>query len=204
MRNFLRLKSFFIKHKWYYVFGILTILCVDILQLWIPRILGKFTDGVKDATLTNSQMLTYAGLIIVVATGMVIFRFAWRMFIFGAARNLEYSLRNDLFGQFQKLSTTFFNNHKTGDLMAHATNDINAVRMAAGPGIIMIADTIILLSATIFMMITTISLKLTLVALLPLPFMAIISGIFGRSIHSRFRRAQEAFSNLTDKVQENI
>lgn len=122
----------------------------------------------------------------------------------GTARLLEYKLRNDLYTHFQKLSTNYFNNHKTGDLMAHATNDINAVRMAAGPGIIMIFDATILLTASIFMMAQTISLKLTIIALIPLPFMALITGKFGTIIHHRFRKAQESFSNLTEKVQENF
>lgn len=122
----------------------------------------------------------------------------------GSARFLEYKLRNDLYFHFQKLSTNYFNNHRTGDLMAHATNDINAVRMAAGPGVIMIFDTIILLTATIIMMSQTISLKLTIIALLPLPFMAYLTSRFGNMIHNRFRNSQESFSRLTEKVQENF
>ena len=204
MRHFLALKDFFIEHKWRYIIGLIWLLGVDALQLILPKILGSFTDNVKSGTLNSDKMLTYGGLIILISFFMFLFRFLWRMYVMGTARYLEYKLRSDLFTHFQKLSTNYFNHHKTGDLMAHATNDINAVRMSAGPGVIMIFDTIILLSATIFMMVQTISLKLTLIALLPLPFMAFITSRFGKMIHHRFRNAQESFSKLTEKVQENF
>jgi ATP-binding cassette subfamily B multidrug efflux pump len=170
----------------------------------IPKLLGMFTDQLEQGKITSLQMLQYSGLIIVVAGLIVLFRFLWRWYIFGIARTLEYQLRNDLFAHFQKLSTNWFNHHKVGDMMAHATNDINAVRFAFGGGVVMIFDTIILVSLTLFMMISTISLKLTLFALLPLPLLAFVTQKFGTLIHHRFRSSQESFSNLTDKAQENF
>ena len=204
MKNFLSLKDFFIENKRNYILGIIWLLGVDILQLIIPKILGAFTDDLSNQTLTSKGMLFYGALIVLIAFFMFLFRFLWRMYVMGAARFLEYKLRSDLYSHFQKLSTNYFNHHKTGDLMAHATNDINAVRMAAGPGVIMIFDTVILLTASIFMMIQTISLKLTIIALIPLPFMAFITSRFGKMIHQRFRKAQESFSGLTEKTQENF
>ncbi len=204
MKHFIALKDFFIENKRKYIIGILWLIGVDVLQLLIPKILGVYTDALKTGTLTSKNMLFYGFLIIIIAFFMFLFRYLWRIYIMGTARLLEYKLRNDLYTHFQKLSTNYFNNHKTGDLMAHATNDINAVRMAAGPGIIMIFDATILLTASIFMMAQTISLKLTIIALIPLPFMALITGKFGTIIHHRFRKAQESFSNLTEKVQENF
>ncbi len=204
MKNFLALKDFFIEHKWKYIVGVLWLLCVDILQLFIPKILGAYTDVIKTGNITSRNILFYGIAIVVIAFFMFVFRYLWRIYIMGTARLLEYKLRNDLYAHFQKLSTNYFNNHKTGDLMAHATNDINAVRMAAGPGIIMIFDATILLAASVFMMAQTISLNLTLVALIPLPFLAFITGKFGAIIHNRFRKTQESFSNLTEKVQENF
>lgn len=170
----------------------------------IPKLLGIYTDKINTQNLTTKEMLLFGLLIILIALFMFLFRYLWRMYVMGSARFLEYKLRNDLYFHFQKLSTNYFNNHRTGDLMAHATNDINAVRMAAGPGVIMIFDTIILLTATIFMMSQTISLKLTIVALLPLPFMAYLTSRFGNMIHNRFRNSQESFSRITEKVQENF
>jgi ATP-binding cassette subfamily B protein len=122
----------------------------------------------------------------------------------GTARRMEYTLRNMLFEHLQSLSTEFFNHHKTGDLMAHATNDIHAVRMALGPGVVNSVDALFLTSVIVFMMAKTINLQLTLVALLPLPIMLAVTFGFGRVIHGRFRRVQEAFSDLTDRVQENF
>ncbi|HHY15344.1 MAG TPA: ABC transporter ATP-binding protein, partial [Firmicutes bacterium] len=122
----------------------------------------------------------------------------------GTSRKMEYTLRNMLFGHLQGLDTEFFNRNKTGDLMAHATNDIRAVRMALGPGIVNSVDAIFMTTIIIFMMIRTISVRLTLIALLPLPLMVAIGIGFGRVIHRRFRGVQEAFALLTDRAQENF
>jgi len=204
VRHFLALKEFFIVHKKSYIIGLVWLLGVDALQLIIPKLLGNYTDQIKNQTLTNKGMIYFGGIIIVIAFFMFLFRFLWRIYIMGTARFLEYKLRSDLYSHFQKLSTNYFNHHKTGDLMAHATNDINAVRMAAGPGVVMLADTFMLISATIFMMVQTISFKLTIIALLPLPFMAYLTNYFGKLIHIRFKSAQESFSNLTERTQENF
>lgn len=204
MRHFWTLKDFFLKHKWKYILGLVWLLGVDLLQLVIPKILGAFTDELKNQSLSSKEMLIYMFSILLIAFFMFLFRYLWRIYIMGTSRYLEYKLRSDFFEHLQKLSTHYFNHHKTGDLMAHATNDINAVKMAAGPGIIMIFDTLILLTSTIVIMVQTISLKLTLIALLPLPFMTFITHQFGKLIHQRFRIAQESYSRLTDKVQENL
>jgi len=204
MKHFLTLKDFFYEHKWRYIIGVFWLLGVDSLQIILPKILGFYTDALRNGILTSKQTLLYIAGILGIAFFMFLFRYLWRMYVMGTARFLEYKLRNDLFTHLQKLSINYFNHHKTGDLMAHATNDINAVRMAAGPGIVMIFDTLILLTSTIFMMIQTISLKLTVISLLPLPFMALVTGRFGKMIHQRFRNAQDSFSHLTEKVQENF
>lgn len=122
----------------------------------------------------------------------------------GASRLLEFRLRNRLYKHLQKMSTNYFNNKKTGDLMAHATNDINAVRMAAGPGVIMIVDAIVIILIAVILMSQTISLKLTLVALIPLPFLTIATQKFGKMMHIRSRAIQESFSGISERVQENL
>jgi len=204
MKEFLRLKDFFITYKWRYIFGVFWLIAVDILQLAMPKILGSFTDHLKNGDLLSSQILQYSLLILLIAFFMFLFRYLWRIYVLGNARHLDYKLRNDLFAHLQTLSSNYFNQHKTGDLMAHFTNDIQAVKMAAGPGILMIFDTTVLLSASIFMMSRTISLELTFFALIPLPFMAFVSQHFGKEIHQRFRKSQASFSHLTEKVQENF
>jgi ATP-binding cassette subfamily B multidrug efflux pump len=202
LKEFLALKGFFIKHKWMYIFGLLAILLTDVLQVFIPKIVGQFTDDVQQGLF--SAVWSYVSLILLIAVGMFVFRYLWRRLIFGAARKLEYQIRSDLFAHYQSLSTSFFNNVKTGDLMAHATNDLTAIRFAAAAGIVMLVDTVVLITFTIFMMVQTISWKLTVVALLPLPALAFVAFGIGKIIHVRFRRSQESFSLLTDRVQENI
>jgi ATP-binding cassette subfamily B multidrug efflux pump len=202
LKEFLALKGFFIKNKWMYIFGLLAILLTDVLQVFIPKIVGQFTDDVQQGLF--SAVWSYVSLILLIAVGMFVFRYLWRRLIFGAARKLEYQIRSDLFAHYQSLSTSFFNNVKTGDLMAHATNDLTAIRFAAAAGIVMLVDTVVLITFTIFMMVQTISWKLTVVALLPLPALAFVAFGIGKIIHVRFRRSQESFSLLTDRVQENI
>ncbi|HWR60256.1 MAG TPA: ABC transporter ATP-binding protein, partial [Clostridia bacterium] len=131
-------------------------------------------------------------------------RYIWRMLVLGSSRSLEYWLRNRLFSHLELMAPNFFNKHKTGDLMAHATNDINAVRMAFGLGIVMITDAIFLTSATVIIMVVTIDIRLTAAALLPLPVIAAVMIFFGKMVQNRFTNVQEAFSSLTDMVQESI
>lgn len=204
MRNFLTLKDFFLKHKWTYVVGILWLVLVDVLQLLIPKILGNYTDELRDGAFVAERLIYYSLLIFGIAIFMFIFRYLWRIYIMGSARLLEFRLRSDLYSHLQKMSTNYFNNKKTGDLMAHATNDINAVRMAAGPGIIMIFDAIVLIIVAVFLMAQTISLKLTIVAILPLPFLTMATRKFGTLMHHRFRLIQESFSGISERVQENL
>lgn len=204
MRNFATLKDFFIKHKWTYIIGIVWLISVDVLQLLIPKILGAYTDELSAGAFDAKRLLLYSLVIAGIAIFMFIFRYLWRIYIMGASRLLEFRLRNRLYKHLQKMSTNYFNNKKTGDLMAHATNDINAVRMAAGPGVIMIVDAIVIILIAVILMSQTISLKLTLVALIPLPFLTIATQKFGKMMHIRSRAIQESFSGISERVQENL
>ncbi|QNO13793.1 ABC transporter ATP-binding protein [Alkalicella caledoniensis] len=204
MGRFKFLKPFFKQYKWHYLFGLFWLLLVNIMQLIIPRVLGNLTDQLAIGTLNSDGLIRYAGIICVIAFTIAFSRFMWRIFIIGTSRKLEYFLRNRLVGHLQKLSPAYFNHHKTGDLMAHATNDINAIRMAFGQGVIMITDAVVISVITVFLMINQVGVALTLIAMVPLPFIAIGARMMGKLIHKRFRAVQEAFSNLTDKTQENL
>ncbi len=204
MKHFLALKPFILQHRKRYMLGILWLLILDLIQLITPKVLGAFTDTLKNGEMTSQKMLQFAGIIIVIAIFTVIFRFLWRWFVFGVARTFEYTFKNKLFTHLQKLSPNWYNHNKVGDMMAHATNDIGAVRFSMGGGVIMFFDTIILVTLVLIMMLTTISVKLTLLALIPLPLLALTTQKFGKTIHQRFRKSQEAFSNVTNKVQENF
>ncbi len=198
------LGDFLRRYRYRYVIGVIILVAVDVLQLVVPRLLGNLTDAFRQGALTQQGLLRYIFLIIGVALLVAVGRYFWRIYIFGTARLLDYTLRNKFFAHLETLSANFFNKHKTGELMAHATNDINAVRQAFGQGIMLTVDAVFLSIATISVMLTTIDTRLVLLGLLPLPFVALVVTRFARVIHSRFLRVQEAFAGLTDFVQENL
>ncbi|NLJ41171.1 MAG: ABC transporter ATP-binding protein, partial [Clostridiales bacterium] len=197
-------KDFVKKHKWKYIIGIFFILCVDTLQLIFPKVVGGITDGLQRGSITKGSLLNSVIFIMLIALGVAIFRYLFRVFIMGTEKKMEFHIRKTFFDHLLTLSAPFYHKHKTGDLMAHATNDINAVRMAAGMGVLLVTDTIFLLTTTLIIMLTTIDIKLTLLALIPLPVVAIGGIWFGRVIHKKFTDVQEAFSGLTDMVQESF
>ncbi|SHI80089.1 ABC transporter ATP-binding protein [Lutispora thermophila] len=204
MGKFKHIEDFFKKYKWKYILGIFVLLFVDGLQLITPKILGYVTDALSAHTLSMKEIFFYAFLIVLIAVFIAIFRYLWRMLIIGSSRQLEFWLRNKLFSHLEKLSLNYFYHNKTGDLMAHATNDINAVRMAFGMGVVMMTDAIFLTASTIIIMMVSIDIKFTLIALIPFPFVALIVTFFGKLIQKRFKRVQETFSSLTDKAQESF
>ncbi|HHQ7379645.1 TPA: ABC transporter transmembrane domain-containing protein, partial [Staphylococcus aureus] len=133
-----------------------------------------------------------------------VLRYVWRLSIFGTSQKLGQILRTYLFKKYTDMSAIFFQNRRTGDLMAHATNDIRAVQNAAGAGILMIADSLITGGTVILTMATTVSWKLTLIAMMPLPFMVLLTSFYGSLLSKGFKKAQAAFSKLNDKTQESV
>lgn len=203
MSKIKKLLSYAKKYRKRYFIGITFLLIVDIIQLIPPKIIGYLTDEISKGSATTSTLLKYIVFIIIISLLMAGGRYIWRIYVVGTSRYVEYDMRNKLFKHLQSLSINFYNKHKTGDLMALATNDLNAVRMALGPGIIMITDSLVLTAITVVIMFS-INTKLTLISLIPLPFVALVSTRFGKIIHKRFLRVQQAFSKLTDMVQENF
>lgn len=204
MEAFKRLKGFFLENKWTYIIGLFWLLTVDLIQLLVPRILGNLTDDFQNNVLNMNQVLKYAFYIIL--TGLIIGfgRYFWRIYIIGNSRKLEYYLRKKLFNHLLTLSPNYFNTHQTGDLMSHATNDINAIRMAMGFGIIMMIDSVFLIILSLFMMVRTTSLKLTIIAIINLPAIIFLTRRFGSLIYERSRIVQGAFSDLTEVSQESF
>lgn len=187
-----------------YLLGIITLFIVDFISLYIPQFTGEITDGLESGSMNSHGVLQLVGLILLTGAGMAIGRFFWRYFIFGSARRIEYELRGDMFEHLTTLSMRYYNEHKTGDLMAHFTNDLNAVRMSIGPAVVTAFDAIIMTIMVIAKMILHVDLKLTLLALIPMLFI-LAGGIwYGTAAERRFREKQEAFSDLTDQVQESI
>lgn len=204
MRVFKDLWWFFSKEKRSYLIGLLMLVLVALLELVPPQIIGRFIDRVTTESLTVNTLIMFGLILLAVAILAYIFRFFWRVMIFGAANRLGKLLRKTLFKKYSDMSPSFFGKRRTGDLMAHATNDINAVQMTAGQGILTIADSIIMGSAVLVTMAVTVSPKLTLIAMIPLPFMVILTSYYGSVLSRLFRVAQAAFSSLNDKSQESI
>ncbi|HEU4964172.1 MAG TPA: ABC transporter transmembrane domain-containing protein [Bacilli bacterium] len=195
---------YFLQEKKSYGAGVAILLLVAVLNLFPPYAVGVVVDKIKQGTLTGGDLLLWTGLVLVSGVLVYAMRYTWRIFIFGAAFRLSRLLRNRLYEHFTKLSPQFYHQRRTGDLMAHATNDISAIELTAGDGVLTLVDSISMGMMVILSMAAFISWKLTLIVLLPMPFMAWATSYYGKLLHERFHKAQEAFSDLNDKVQENI
>jgi len=203
-RDFRVLLGYLSRYRKRYLWGLLALLICDLGNLTIPRLIGTFTDALSQGRLDGRGILIYAGGIVALALVIAFFRYVWRMYVMGTARQVEFDLRQELFLHLEKLSANFYNTHKTGDLMAHATNDLQAVRAAAGQGVLMAADSFYMGTITLVMMLTLVDWRLTVLGLIPLPLLTLSILILGRLVHQRFARVQAAFSNLSDRAQENI
>lgn len=197
------LTSLMFKYKYSLLVGFISLTVVDLCQLSIPLIIQKVVDILTLEDSTYSDLNKYALYILLIAALMSIFRFGWRYFLMGASRKLERSLRNEFFAHMQSLDFDFFNKRKIGDLMAHTVNDIEAIRMACGLGMIIAYDGIFLL---VFIMIamTYISPELTLYAFLPFPILGIVIYRFGRYIEGGFTKIQQSFSELTESARRSV
>ena len=192
------------KYKWKYIAGTIILLVVDILNLYIPQFTGEITDGLQSHSMGMEGVVQGIIKILLVGLILTIGRFCWRYFIFGSARGIEYEIRNDMFAHLETLSMRYFNENKTGELMSYFTNDLNAVRMSIGPAVITTFDAIILTVLVLGKMITHVDLRLTIMAVIPLGIIAGGGIWYGKQAEKRFREKQQAFSDLTDQVQESI
>ncbi|WP_042473145.1 ABC transporter transmembrane domain-containing protein [Bacillus ndiopicus] len=204
MKVFRQLGWFFKERRREYFIGLLMLTLVAILQLVPPKVIGYTIDEIGDGTLTASSLTKWVGIIVVVAILMYIMRYYWRQMIFGSSNYLAKNLREKLFRHFTKMSPSFYQQRRVGDLMAHATNDISAVQQTAGGGVLTLFDSITTGTFVILAMAITIDWRLTLIALIPMPVMALLTNYYGKLLHERFRHAQAAFSDLNDKTQESI
>lgn len=192
------------RYAWKYILGIAALFAVDLLNVYIPQFTGEITDGLESHSIGMDMIWILIGKILLFGAGIALGRFLWRFFIFGSARSIEKELRNDMFGHLEKLSMHYFNEHKTGDFMAHFTNDLAAVRMALGPTIVTAFDASVMMLLVLGKMMWYVSVKLTLLAVIPLLVIVIGDYVYGKVMHERFREKQEAFSGLTDQVQESV
>ena len=195
---------FFKLEKRRYLVGIVALVLVSVLNLIPPMVMGRVIDAITSGRLTQDELLLHLFYLLLAAFGMYYLRYVWRMYILGTSYRLGQIMRSRLFEHFTKMSPAFYQNYRTGDLMAHATNDINALTRLAGGGVMMAVDASITALVTLLTMLFSISWQMTLVAILPLPFMAYGTSRLGRKTHKAFGESQAAFSELNNKVQESV
>lgn len=204
MSIFKKLGWFFKQEKKSYTIGVFSLVMVALVQLVPPKVIGIVVDEIAAKNLTIKPILFWVSILLAAALAQYIFRYIWRTHIWGSAAKLEKELRRQLFHHFTKMDTVFYQKYRTGDLMAHATNDLNAIQNVAGAGILTFADSLITGGATIVAMILFVDWRLTLIALIPLPLLAVTSRVLGSKLHDAFRDSQAAFSTINDKTQESI
>jgi ATP-binding cassette, subfamily B, multidrug efflux pump len=190
------------RYRWGFVFGALCVLLTNGIWILFPQVIGNAADDLNQGV-TRHKLLIYSGLLLAVAVSKGIFQFLTRWIVIGISRDIEFDLRNDLFARLEGLSYSYYQRHRTGDIMARATNDLNAVRMLLGPAIMYSANTIIYTAGALAFMIS-ISPRLTFYTFLPLPVASIVIQYFGRQIHERFERIQAMFSDISARAQENF
>jgi len=194
---------FFKLEKRRYLVGIVALVLVSVLNLIPPMVMGRVIDAITSGRLTQDELLLHLFYLLLAAFGMYYLRYVWRMYILGTSYRLGQIMRSRLFEHFTRMSPAFYQNYRTGDLMAHATNDINALTRLAGGGVMSAVDASITALVTLLTMLFSISWQMTLVAILPLPFMAYATSRLGRKTHKAFGESQAAFSELNNKVQES-
>lgn len=204
MRPLHQLWWYFKEEKKSYGLGIFALFCVALTHLIPPIIIGRFIDNIAKRNLTVRLMAEYLLVLLITAGVEYFFRYFWTINLRGAAFKLEKVLRARLFSHFLSMDRLFFQRNRTGDLMAHATNDLNAIRDMAGSGILTLADSFMSGGTTIIAMLVVIDWRLTLLAILPMPLLALVAKILGDRIHTTFDHAQATFSEMNDKVQEGI
>ncbi|HCD7576821.1 TPA: SmdA family multidrug ABC transporter permease/ATP-binding protein [Escherichia coli] len=204
MRLFAQLSWYFRREWRRYLGAVALLVIIAMLQLVPPKVVGIVVDGVTEQHFTTGQILMWIATMVLIAVVVYLLRYVWRVLLFGASYQLAVELREDYYRQLSRQHPEFYLRHRTGDLIARATNDVDRVVFAAGEGVLTLVDSLVMGCAVLIMMSTQISWQLTLFALLPMPVMAIMIKRNGDALHERFKLAQAAFSSLNDRTQESL
>ncbi|MFE8700179.1 ABC transporter ATP-binding protein [Cytobacillus sp. FJAT-54145] len=197
--------SWFFKENWKrYTVAIVLLIVVGILDVIPPKLVGMAIDDIHIGTMNTEKILEYLGLLVGITIVSYGITYVWMYQLFGGAFLVERKLRTNFMGHMLRMTPTFFEKNRTGDLMARATNDLKAISITAGFGVLTLIDSTIFMLTILFVMGFLISWKLTLAAILPLPIMALLMNIYGKRIHKRFMEAQDAFGELNDRVLESV
>jgi ATP-binding cassette subfamily B multidrug efflux pump len=202
MTPFRRLLGYFARYKRTIIVGTICVFMTNVVRLTAPVVLRHAVDDLT-AQITNSKLLEYAGLIVAIALTQGIFLFAQRRLLINMSRDIEYDLRNDFYEHLQKLPFEFYQTHRTGDLMARATNDLSAVRMIVGPALMYSMNTVFAMALIVPLM-GSVSWRLTLLAFLSMPLVATATNYFSKRIHDRFEKVQEYFGTVSNRAQESL
>lgn len=204
MGIFFKLGWFFKKEKKRYLIGVAFLALTSIINLVPPRILGLMADQLDKGHISWQEYATLILAIVLAALVLYAFRYFWRRQIWGGAAELELQMRSKLFEHFMEMDRTFYQRHRTGDLMAHATNDVSAIQEVAGEGVLTLVDSLLMSVTTMVAMMVFVDWRLTIVALIPLPFLAWGAWKLGDQLYGAFDESQAAFSRLNNKTQESI
>lgn len=204
MRLFAQLSWYFRREWRRYLGAVALLIIIAMLQLVPPKVVGIVVDGVTKQHFTGEQIMLWIATMVLIAVVVYLLRYVWRVLLFGASYQLAVELREDYYRQLSRQHPEFYLRHRTGDLMARATNDVDRVVFAAGEGVLTLVDSLVMGCAVLIMMSTQISWQLTLLALLPMPVMAVMIKRNGDALHDRFKLAQAAFSSLNDRTQESL
>jgi ATP-binding cassette, subfamily B, multidrug efflux pump len=197
--------SWFFKENWKrYTVAIILLTIVGFIEVIPPKLVGMAIDDIHLGAMTTTKLFQYIGIFIGITITTYLITYTWMYQLFGGAFLIERQLRSKFMGHLLKMTPTFFEKNRTGDLMARATNDLKAISVTAGFGILTLLDSSVWMLTILFTMGFFISWKLTLAAILPLPLMAIIIKVYGEKIHARFMAAQDAFGDLNDRVLESV
>jgi ATP-binding cassette subfamily B protein len=197
------INKYYLKYGIFFLIGLAALIVVDYVQLEIPNIIGSVIDGLEQKTLIESEVLHFIKDIAIFGLIMVVGRFLWRIFIFGTSWRIDYDLRNKMFRHAEKLSQTYYSEKKSGGLMALFINDLNAIRMSFGPGLLMLFD-ILILGALAFYRMYELDPTITYFAAIPLVLIAVMATYISKITGKKFKARQQAFEDLSDFTQENF
>ena len=197
-----RLLAYMGRYRRSFLIGFACVVTTTTIALTAPWVMKYAIDDLNRGV-TAEKVRLYAAVLLGLAVVGGLFRFLMRRIIVGASRDFEYDLRNDFFAALQRQHTGYFQQHRTGDLMSRATNDLSAVRMMIGPAVMYTSSTALTFVIAIALMLSIDS-KLTLIALIPLPFVSVVVRYFGTAIHERFEKIQEQFSEISAVTQESL
>jgi len=204
VRLFSQLSWYFIREWRRYLGAITLLIVIAILQLLPPHLVGVIVDGVTHHTMSGRTIMMWIGVMLATAVATYLLRYVWRVLLFGASYQLAVELREDFYRQLSRQHPAFYLRHRTGDLIARATNDVDRVVFAAGEGVLTLVDSLVMGCVVLLVMSLQISWQLTLLSLVPMPIMALFIHRYGNQLHDRFKLAQAAFSSLNDQTQESL